>query len=197
MLNYNTHNKKLILPEYGRTIQNMVDHCLTIENRDERNACAKAIIKAMGIILPSNEKKEERERKLWDHLAIMSDFKLDVDFPFETVKQDELSTKPDPVYYAGNEIRFRHYGKTIVDMIGLASTMEDGPDREDFTLLIANHMKKQMLSVNPDGVDDEKIFRDLAELSKGSIRLNPETVRLHEFKAAAAPVTAKKKRKKK
>lgn len=196
MLKYNTNQKTLTLPEYGRNIQSMVDHCLTIADRDERNACARSIIKAMSIIAPSTDKKEERERKLWDHLAIMSDFKLDIDYPVEVLQQESLAARPDPVYYAGNEIRYRHYGKIILDMIGLAASMEPSPDRDELCVLVANHMKKQMLSVNPDGVDDDKIFRDLAELSHGAIRLSGANVRLHEFKAAPVPATGKKKRKK-
>lgn len=196
MLKYNTSQKTLPLPEYGRTIQSMVDHCLTIENRDERNACARSIVKAMGIITPSTDKKEDRERKLWDHLAIMSGFKLDIDYPVEVLQEETLSSRPQQVYYAGNEIKYRHYGKIILDMIDMASSMEPSPDRDSLALLVANHMKKQMLGVNPEGVDDDKIFRDLAELSHGAIRLSTENVKLHEFKAAPAPVTGKKKRKK-
>lgn len=196
MLNYNTQLKRLKLPEYGRTIQSMVDHCLTIADRDERTQCAYAIVKSMSKVNPSAEKNEESERKLWDHLAIMSDFKLDIDYPFEVVKPEHLDSKPDAVLYISNPIRYRHYGKNIVDMIAVAFDMPEGEERDELVLLIANHMKKTMLAVNRDGVEDEKVFRDLTELSHGSIRLSADTVKLHEFQAAPEPKTGKKKKKK-
>lgn len=196
MLNYNTQLKRLKLPEYGRTIQSMVDHCLAIADRDERTQCAYAIVKSMSKINPSAERNEESERKLWDHLAIMSDFQLDIDYPFEVVKPENLDSKPEPVLYTSNPIRYRHYGKNIVDMIAVASDMPQGEERDELVLLIANHMKKTMLAVNRDGVEDEKVFRDLTELSHGSIRLSSETVKLHEFQAAPEPKTGKKKKKK-
>lgn len=196
MLNYNTQLKRLILPEYGRTIQSMVDHCLDIVDRDERTRCAYAIVKAMSIVNPSPEKNEESERKLWDHLAIMSDFKLDIDYPFEIVKPENLDSKPEQIVNVNNLIRYRHYGKNIVDMIAVASDMPTGEERDELVFMIANHMKKAMLAVNRDGVEDEKIFRDLTELSHGSIRLSSDNVHLHEFQAAPEPKTGKKKKKK-
>ncbi len=161
MLTYNTRLKQLILPEYGRNLQRMVDHCLTIEDREERNICALSIITAMESLFPEL-KQPENAHKVWDHLAIMSDFKLDIDFPDEVVQPDQLKTTPETVPYPQSGIRVRHYGKIIEQMIAKAADMPEGEERDEVIMIIANHMKKQMLAVNPDGVDDRKIFDDLA-----------------------------------
>lgn len=196
MLTYNTQLKKLILPEYGRNIQQMVDYCVTIPDREERTACAHSIIASMGNLFPQLRDVDDFRHKLWDHLAIMSDFKLDIDYPYEVIKPENLESKPEPLNYKLSDIRLRHYGRYIELMIAKASTMENGEERDVLVSLIANHMKKVMLSVNPDGVDDARIFKDLAMYSHGAIRLDPAEYKLHEFKAAPAPSTSKKKKKK-
>ncbi len=196
MLKYNTQQKKLVLPEYGRNIQQMVDHCLTIENREERTRCAHAIINSMGNLFPMLRDIEDFKHKLWDHLAIMSDFRLDIDYPYEVVKPENLNTLPEKVEYMNSPIRYRHYGKNIELMITKAAVMDEGEERDALISLIAHHMKKLMLSVNKDGVDDTKILKDLSEYSHGAIKLDPETYHLHEFKEAPSPTNGKKKKKK-
>lgn len=196
MLKYNTQQKKLVLPEYGRNIQQMVDHCLTIENREERTRCAHAIINSMGNLFPMLRDVEDFKHKLWDHLAIMSDFRLDIDYPYEVVKPENLNTLPEKVEYLNSPIRYRHYGKNIELMITKAAVMEEGEERDALISLIAHHMKKLMLAVNKDGVDDTKILKDLSEYSHGAIKLDPETYHLHEFKEAPSPTNGKKKKKK-
>lgn len=195
MLTYNTQLKHLILPEYGRNIHQMVDHCLTIEDRDERTRCAHSIVNSMAKLFPKIREEEDYQRKLWDHLAIMSDFSLDIDWPFETLKSDNFNSRPEKVPYTAEHIRYRHYGKDVELMIRKAVSMDEGPERDELVLLIANHMKKLLLGINPDGVEDVKIFKDLAEYSHGALRLDPETVRLHEFKIIAPPAASKKKKK--
>lgn len=196
MLEYNTQLKQLVLPEYGRNIQKMVEHCLTIEDREMRNQCASAIITAMSNLMQL-QKNQDALHKLWDHLAIMSDFQLDIDYPNEPIHPESLHTLPEPIYYQTGSFRFRHYGKLLGHMIAQASQYPEGQERDALVLLIANHMKKAMLAVNPDGVEDERIFRDLAELSHGAIRLHADTTKLHQFQEAPAPAAGKKKKKKK
>ncbi|MBD5258204.1 MAG: DUF4290 domain-containing protein [Barnesiella sp.] len=196
MLEYNTQLRRLVLPEYGRNIQKMVDHCLTIEDREERTRCAYSIITAMSNLMQL-QKNNDALSKLWDHLAIMSDFKLDIDYPTEIIQQESLNTKPEPVRNYSGGFAYRHYGQLLEGMISRAAEMPEGEEREALILLLANHMKKTMLAVNPDGVEDERIFRDLAELSHGDIRLSSETTRLHQFQEAPMPVNGKKKKKKK
>lgn len=197
MLTYNTQLKKLILPEYGRNIQQMVDYCVSIPDREERTVCAYSIIASMGNLFPQLRDVEDFKHKLWDHLAIMSDFKLDIDYPCEVIKPESLDTHPRPIPYEMSQIRFRHYGKYIDLMIAKAVAMEDGEEKDALVNLIANHMKKQLLLSNPDGVDDAKVFKDLAMYSHGAIRLDPAIHKLHQFKAAPAPAASSKKKKKK
>ncbi len=186
--------KDLVLPEYGRNIQNMVDFCLTIEDRDERTRCARSIVDAMAILFPAQGDQQAYRRKLWDHLAIISNFKLDVDLPFELVKPEAFEEVPLPVSDGTNLINRRHYGHNIEAMVAQAAKMPVGEERDELVLLLANHMKKLQLAINPEGVDDAKIFKDLLEMSSGEIRLDVETVQLLDFKIA--PSVSKKKRKK-
>ncbi|MBQ4139165.1 MAG: DUF4290 domain-containing protein, partial [Muribaculaceae bacterium] len=162
MFQYNSQLKKLALPEYGRNIQQMVDYCCTIEDREERTKCAYSIIATMGNLFPQLRDEPDYAHKLWDHLAIMSDFKLDIDFPFEVVKAETLDTKPDPMPYKLERIKMRHYGKLIERMIERAVEYPDGEEKDALIMLIANHMKKQIFQINKEDVDDEKIFNDLA-----------------------------------
>lgn len=149
----------------------------------------------MGNLFPEL-RAPENEHKLWDHLMIMSDFRLDIDFPCDVITAADLATQPAKVGYMQHPMRYRHYGRITQDMIDKAAAMEKGEDRNQVILLIANHMKKQMLAVNSEGVDDKKIFKDLAELSHGAIRLDSETTRLHEFKEMPVAGSGKKKKKK-
>lgn len=195
MLTYNTHRPRLILPEYGRAIQRMVDHCITIPNREERTRCAYSIISAMARIQPKVKELEDWKQILWDHLAYMSGFKLDIDYPVEVSAPDKHSSRPEKVPYPRRHIRYRHYGKDVELIIAKAIEMPEGPERDELVNLVANHMKKLLLAVNKDSVDDAKIFKDLAEYSHGMLRIDPETTRLHEFKIIAPPPTGKKKKK--
>ena len=113
MMEYNTKQKKLALPEYGRSVQKMVDHALTIEDREERQRCAATIVEVMGSMFPNTRNLPDYERKLWDHLAIMSDFTLDIDYPFEVIRKEEFHVAPERVPYQTGEIRNRHYGRIV------------------------------------------------------------------------------------
>ena len=167
--NYNTQRKKLVLPEYGRNIQKMVDHLNTIEDREERNRAAKAIIGIMGNLNPHLRDVADFKHKLWDHLAIMSDFKLDIDSPYEAPVPEVLYEKPKSIPYNTESIRFKHYGKVMEQLINQASDYPEGEEREMLIRLIANHMKKCYLTWNREVVEDEVIFEDLKTLSKGRI----------------------------
>ncbi len=198
-LKYNSQQEKLVLPEYGRNVQQMVDYCVTIPDKEERTRCAYTIVQIMGNLFPQLRDTEDFKHKLWDHLAIMSDFKLDIDFPYDIIKKENLITSPEPVKYKLEPIMFRHYGKIIERMIDAACEYPEGEKKDALISLIANHMKKLIFSINKDGVEDEKILKDLYIYSKGRIKLDAETYRLHEFKEAPAQTanTPKKSKKKK
>lgn len=197
MLYYNTQLKKIILPEYGRNIQQMVDYCLTIENRDERNLCAHSIVRIMATMFPELKSEADYEHKLWDQVAIMSDFQLDVDYPYDVVKEENLESKPEPIQYHLDKIKFRHYGKIIERMIERAAEYPEGQERDALVMLLANHMKKLIYQINNEDVEDSKIFNDLYHYSKGRISLNPESHKLHEYQVAKPTQPSGKKKKKK
>lgn len=181
-MDYNTKQKKLVLPEYGRNIQNMVDYCVSIKDRDERTRCANSIIVSMGNLFPHLRDINDFKHILWDHLAIMADFKLDIDYPYDIVKKEELNTKPDPIEYKLSSIHYRHYGKIIENMIQRATEFPEGPERDQLVKLIANQMKRSYVVWNKDSVEDEKIFKDLFELSKGLINITPDQLKLTDCK---------------
>ncbi len=174
-MDYNTSRKKLNLPEYGRNIQQMVDHLSTVEDRDERNRLAKVLIGIMGNMNPHLRDINDFKHKLWDHLFIMSDFKLDIDSPYPIPSQETYNEKPKTVPYPTQPITYKHYGRSIEMMIQKAIEMEEGQQKEALTQLIANHMKKAYLMWNKDSVSDEDIIRDMGVLSKGKLVLAPGT----------------------
>lgn len=179
-MRYNTEEKRMALPEYGRSIQNMVDHCVTIEDRGERKRCADTIINIMGNMFPHLRDVNDFKHILWDHLAIMSDFKLDIDYPYEIVKKENLFSRPSRIPYPNNRIRYRHYGKTIELMIRKATEMESGEERDRLVYMLAAQMKKSYLAWNKESVEDKKIFKDLCELSEGRIKVNEAEMTLPE-----------------
>lgn len=196
MIPYNTDKEPIRLPEFGRTMQSLVEYCVSLENRDERNDCAYAIADVMANLFPELKGDNNDMSKIWDQMQIMSQFRLDVDFPCDVVTAEQINPKPERIPYAGGHIAMRHYGKYIEKMVPVIADMEDGPERDEYISLIANHMKKTMLVNNKEGVNDVRILRDLEFFSKGKISLNPETYRLYEYRESASAQQAKKKRKK-
>ncbi len=170
-LEYNTERPKLIIPEYGRHFQKMVDYAVSIEDPQERNKIAKAIISVMGNLQPHLRDVPDFQHKLWDQLFIMSDFKLDVDSPFPKPSKEVLEQRPDPLEYPQNHPKYRFYGNNIKRMIDVAIKWEKGDMRSGLEYAIANHMKKCYLNWNKDSVDDKVIFEHLLELSDGQIDL--------------------------
>ena len=179
-MEYNTQRKKMELPEYGRSVQNMVDHALTIEDRAERQRCANTIINIMGGMFPHLRDVPDFKHKLWDHLAIMSDFKLDIDYPFEIVKKEDLVVKPEKLEYPNGALRYRHYGRFLEGMIKKAVEVENEGEKKQLINLLAIQMKKDLNNWNKDGIEDQKIVDDLREYSQGAIDLQVEDLRLNE-----------------
>jgi len=182
---YNTQKKKMIMPEYGRNIQNMVDHCVMLEDREERKRCAYAVVDIMGSMFPHLRDVNDFKHILWDHLAIMSDFKLDIDYPYEVVTREDLTTAPEKLNYSRPTMRFRHYGKLLERMIAIAADMEDGEKRDLLISQLTTQMKKSYSQWNKE-VDDEKILADLVELSGGKIQLDYENYSIADVKNPAS-----------
>src|SRR3712207_2877621 len=177
-MRYNTQQKRMPLPEYGRSIQNMVDYALTIQDRAERQRCANTIINIMGSMYPHLRDVPDFKHKLWDHLAIMSGFELDIDYPYEIIRKDNLVTRPEQIPYPHARIRYRHYGRTLEVLIRKATEFPEGNEKQNLVALICNHMKKDYMAWNKDTVDDRKIAEDLHELSGGKLQLTEDILRL-------------------
>lgn len=195
MLTYNNRLKHLVLPEYGRNIQNMVDHCLTIEDRGERTACAFAIVDTMATLFPVQGDASEYRRKLWDHIQIMAGFSLDVDSPYAPPEAHTFDEGPGPVpAERPGTMPYRHYGHFIPRLIAAASDMEPGEERDALILLVASQMKKTLLATHSEGVDDARVFSDLRTMSHGAINLSAADLRLNEYITPPTPSGKKKKK---
>lgn len=181
-MDYPTLNGKLIMPEYGRNIQRMVEYAQTIEDRDERAKCAQSIINTMGNLFPYLRDVNDFKHKLWDHIAIMSDFKLDIDYPYEIVTQENLYTRPDTIPYKKSRIEYMHYGRNLEEMIDKIANYPEGETKSELIRMIANQMKKCFLTWNKEVVDDKKIFDDLRELSHGKLDVSEDFLKLMESK---------------
>lgn len=182
-MEYNTQQRKLPLPEYGRSVQNMVDHALTIEDREERQRCANTIVKIMGGMFPYLRDESDNNQKLWDHLAIMSDFKLDIDYPVEVVDKESLEVKPERIEYPKHTYRFRHYGQYLQSLVKKAAEYEEGEEKDQLINLIANQMRKDIQNWNKDLIDAQKVADDLSVLTDGVLKINPEDIHLVEHRA--------------
>ena len=168
-LEYNTVREDLIIPEYGRHIQKMINYASTRETKEERNKLANAIISVMGNLQPHLRDVADFQHKLWDQLFIMSDFKLDADSPFEKPSKEILNAKPEPLSYPQNFPKYRFYGNNIKIMIDEAVKWDSGEMKDALVFTIANHMKKCFLNWNKDSVKDQVIFDHLYELSDTKI----------------------------
>lgn len=170
-LEYNSERQHLIIPEYGRHLQKLIDQATVIEDREQRNKAAKYIIQVMGTLNPHLRDVPDFQHKLWDQIFIMSDFKLDVDSPYPIPSREVLQLKPDPLKYPQNFPKYRFYGNNIKYMIDVANKWEESELKSALVKVIANHMKKSFLSWNKDTVKDDVIFEHLYELSGGKINL--------------------------
>ena len=171
-LDYNTQREKLVLPEYGREIQQMVDYAVKLEDREERQRCAEAIIDVMDCMFPENRNVEDHERKLWDHLALMSNFQLDIDYPFDVSNAVQMAKKPEPLQYPMQRIPVRHYGAMIFELFDKLKTMEPGDERDALVELTANQMHRNLLQWSHGSSDEEKVAADLARFTDGKIQLD-------------------------
>lgn len=174
-MEYNSTRNKLFIPEYGRNVQKMVEYALTVEDRNKRTQLAHVIVSVMTQIHPQQKEIIDLKQKLWDHLHIISDYKLVVDAPFPAPQRPEEESKPSMPTRKANKIRFRYYGRNTELIIQKAMEYEDGPERDELIRIIANHLKKAYVNWNRDSVTDELIAEHLALLSKDKLKLNENT----------------------
>lgn len=186
-MDYNTTRSSLVIPEYGRNIHKMIEFAISVNDREERNHIARSIVKVMGQVKPQFKEADDFIQSLWDHMIIISDFKLDVDSPYPYPDKEELVKPPNIMPYPQGKIKFRHYGRSIESFIAKASTLEDGEERDSFIYYIANMMKKNYLLYNRDSVSDELIFDQLSTLSNGILKM-PES---HSLKSTGSLIGKK------
>ena len=179
-LEYNSSRNKLVISEYGRHIQKLVEHAVSLENKQERQKMADGIIDIMGELNPKLRDVADFKHKLWDHLFIISNFELDVDSPYEKPILEKLFEKPEPLNYPNAKIKYNHYGKVIELMVDEAMKMQDQDIKNKLVVAIANQMKKSYVNWNLDSVEDEIILNHLTKLSNGMLSV-PEGTELSKF----------------
>ncbi len=177
-MEYYTQNSKLILTEYGRNIQQMVEYAKTIEDRSERQRCVNTIINVMGNLFPHLRDVNDFKHKLWDHLAMMSNYELDIDYPYDTPRAREHSV-PDKIPYPDHDLRYRHYGKFLQEFINVVADY-NGPDKNRFITILANQAKKSYIIWNGESVSDKKILEDLRTLSGGRLQFSDDDIKLRD-----------------
>lgn len=166
-LQYNTEKANLQMSEYGRIIQEMVNHCLTIEDRQECLACAQHIVSVMASLAQEKASNPEVQSKLWNHLALISDFKLDIDYPVEIIPQAEATSHPSPMSLPQGKIRHKHYGRIIEEALKHLSEMPEGEERDALVRQTADRMKQNLFTWNPDVMSEEKVANDIDAYSQG------------------------------
>ena len=197
-LDYNTQREKLVLSEYGREIQKMVDVAIALPTKEERMRCAKTIIRQMEMKNPQVRQSENYQQTLWDHLYLMSRKQLDIDWPYDVNNAEKITTKPQPMAHPTSEniSRIRHYGRLVGDVFEKLKTMPEGPERDELVRLTANQMKRDLLTWGHGSMDDERIADDLARFTDGKIQIDLSSFRLDNIAPISSETTGKRKKKK-
>lgn len=175
-MDYNTSRNKLLIPEYGRNVQKMVEYAKSIEDRDKRTESAKYIVKVMANLNSQAGTYGDYNQKIWDHLYIISDFDLDVDSPYPMPEEDKIAAKPKPMAYADDNLKFRTYGRNLQGIIDKACEFEEGEEKQALIKLIAYNLKKTYLTWNRTSVDDDHIKDDLVRMSGGKLSVPDDFV---------------------
>jgi hypothetical protein len=171
-LDYNTQRELLQMPEYGREIQRMVDHAVTLPTKEERLLCAKTIVKLMETKVPQIRENSGYEQTLWDHLYLMSHKQLDIDWPYDISGAEKFHDKPQPLKLPQSNVRLRHYGKLVSELLEKLKEMPDGDERDELIRLTANQMKRDLVQWGHGSIDDEKVADDMARMTNGAIQLD-------------------------
>lgn len=180
-LDYNTQREQLLLPEYGREVQKMITYAIGLPTKAERQSCAETIIAIMRRMTPQNSEAADYQQKLWDHLALMSNFQLDIDYPYDVKQALEITKRPEPLPYPMQQIPVRHYGKMMFEVFEKLKTMPEGPERDALVRVTANQMKRDLYQWSHGSADDEKVADDLARFTDGVIQLDLKTFRFEKM----------------
>ena len=196
-LDYNTQREKLVMPEYGREIQRMVDLAVSLPTKEERMLCAKNIIRQMENKNPMVRESSDYEQTLWDHLYLMSHKQLDIDWPYDVSEAEKILSKPQPMAHPTNDgqARLRHYGQLMTELFEKLKTMPEGAERDELVRVTANQMKRDLATWGHGSIDDEKVADDLARFTDGKIQIDLHTFRFERLDAAVVNEPKRKKRK--
>lgn len=184
-LDYNTQREKLLMPEYGREIQKMVDHAVSLPDKAERLKCAKTIIRLMESKNPQLHDNEDYEQALWDHLYLMSHRQLDIDWPYDVSEAEKILSKPEPMEHPSESTHMRHYGRLMEEVFEKLKTMPEGEERDELVRLTANQMKRNLATWGHGSMDDEKVADDLARFTDGKIQIDLNTFRFDHIVTAS------------
>jgi hypothetical protein len=193
-LDYNTHRDKLLMPEYGREIQKMVDYAVSLTDKSERQNCAQEIVRMMETKVPELHDNADFEQTLWDHLYLMSHKQLDIDWPFDVTAAEKLQEKPKAIPLPQEGMRLRHYGKLLEQLFEKLKTMPEGEERDALAFYTANQMKRDLMTWGHGSMSDEKVVDDLARFTDGIIQLDLSTTKLDKVTAIEEPKAKKKKK---
>jgi ATP-dependent exoDNAse (exonuclease V) alpha subunit len=193
-LDYNTHRDKLLMPEYGREIQKMVDYAIGPTEKSERQSCAQEIIRMMETKVPELRDNVDFEQTLWDHLYLMSHKQLDIDWPYDVTAAEKLQNKPNAIPLPQESMRMRHYGKLLEQLFERLKTMPEGEERDALVYYTANQMKRNLTTWGHGSISDEKVADDLARYTDGIIQLDLSKMKLEKAIATEEPKTKKKKK---
>lgn len=193
-LDYNTKREKLMMPEYGREIQKMVDLAVSLPTKEERQKCANTIIQLMETKVPQLTDSSDYEQTLWDHLYLMSHKQLDIDWPFDVSEAEKILSKPQPMKLPKDELRLRHYGKLVSELFEKLKSMPEGEERDALIFYTANQMKRDLATWGHGSIEDERVANDLARFTDGAVQLNLNTFKFEKITAAEEPKKTKKKK---
>ena len=193
-LDYNTKREKLMMPEYGREIQKMVDLAVSLPTKEERQKCANTIIQLMETKVPQLTDSSDYEQTLWDHLYLMSHKQLDIDWPFDVSEAEKILSKPQPMKLPKDELRLRHYGKLVSELFEKLKSMPEGEERDALIFYTANQMKRDLATWGHGSIEDERVANDLARFTDGAVQLDLNTFKFEKITAAEEPKKTKKKK---
>lgn len=197
-LDYNTQREPLLMPEYGREIQKMVDYAVTLPTKEERLRCAETIVRMMITKVPHLRENANYEQTLWDHLYLMSHKQLDIEWPYDVSGAEKILGKPEPMAMPkkGGHVRLRHYGRLIEEMFAKLKAMPEGEERDELVRITANQMKRDLAAWGHGSMDDERVAADLARFTDGKVQLDLAQMRLDRPQPAAAGGTQRRKKRK-
>ncbi len=194
-LDYNTQRDPLLMPEYGREIQKMIDYAVTIEDKEQRQLCAETIVRMMASRLTQQLNSEDMEQTLWDHLYIMSHKQLDIEWPYDVSNAEKINHKPQPLKRVSGNVRLRHYGRLVEELFEKLKSMPAGEERDALVSLTANQMKLDLAMWGHGSMDDERVASDIAAFTDGVIQLDLNTFVFDKLTAVDNGDSKKRKRK--